>query len=37
MWMMDFMHDTLSSGRCFRTLYVDCWSREALAVEVDAI
>ncbi len=32
---MDFMHDTLCSGRGFRTLnMVDCFSREALAVEV---
>ena len=36
MWTMDFMHDTLNGGRRFRTLnIVDCWSREALAVEVD--
>ena len=36
MWTMDFMHDTLCGGRCFRTLnVVDCFSREALAVEVD--
>lgn len=35
-WSMDFMSDTLVSGRKFRTLNVidDC-SREALAVEVD--
>lgn len=36
MWTMDFMHDTLNGGRRFRTLnIVDCFSREALAVEVD--
>jgi len=43
MWTMDFMHDTLCGGRGlsgtlrrFRTLnVVDCFSREALAVEVD--
>lgn len=35
-WTMDFMHDTLSGGRRFRTLnIVDCFSREALAIEVD--
>jgi putative transposase len=32
---MDFMQDTLVSGRCFRTLnVVDDLSREALAIEV---
>ncbi len=36
MWSMDFMHDTLNGGRRFRTLnIVDCFSREALAIEVD--
>ena len=35
-WSMDFMSDSLASGRKFRTLNVidDC-SREALAIEVD--
>ena len=34
-WSMDFMQDTLVSGRCFRTLnVVDDLSREALAIEV---
>lgn len=34
-WSMDFMQDTLDSGRCFRTLnVVDDFSREALAIEV---
>jgi len=34
-WSMDFMQDTLVSGRCFRTLnIVDDFSREALAIEV---
>ena len=33
---MNFMHDTLCGGRVFRTLNeVDCFSREAVAVEVD--
>jgi putative transposase len=33
---MDFIHDSLWSGRRFRALAViDEWSRECLAVEVD--
>ena len=36
-WSMDFMGDTLSSGRTFRTLnIVDQYSRECLALEVDS-
>jgi putative transposase len=35
-WSMDFMRDTLASGRVFRTLnVVDDASRECLAIEVD--
>jgi putative transposase len=35
-WSMDFVHDTLTSGRVFRTLnIVDDFSRECLAIEVD--
>ena len=35
-WAMDFMRDTLSDGRAFRTLnVVDAFSRECLAIEVD--
>jgi putative transposase len=35
-WSMDFMRDTLSEGRSFRTLNVlDDGSREALRIEVD--
>jgi putative transposase len=35
-WSMDFMHDSLSSGRSFRLLNVlDEFSRECLAAEVD--
>jgi putative transposase len=35
-WSMDFVHDTLASGRKFRTLnVVDDKTREALAIEVD--
>lgn len=35
-WSMDFMQDSLSSGRCFRLLNVlDEYHRECLATEVD--
>ena len=35
-WSMDFMHDTLASGRRFRTLnLIDTYTRECLAIEVD--
>jgi putative transposase len=35
-WAMDFMCDTLASGRAFRTLnLVDAFTRECLAIEVD--
>ena len=35
-WAMDFMRDTLSDGRAFRTLnLVDAFTRECLAIEVD--
>lgn len=35
-WGIDFMHDTLYNGRCFRTLNVlDEGVRECLAIEVD--
>lgn len=35
-WSMDFMRDTLASGRSFRTLnIVDEFTRECLAIEVD--
>jgi len=35
-WSMDFMHDTLSTGRSFRLLNVlDEFHRESLAIEVD--
>lgn len=35
-WALDFMHDSLHHGRCFRTLNVmDEGNREALAIEVD--
>ena len=34
-WSVDFMSDTLSSGRRFRTLnIVDDYTRECLAIEV---
>lgn len=36
MWSMDFVHDSLYRGRCFRTLnIIDEGVREALAIEVD--
>jgi putative transposase len=35
-WTLDFMHDSLASGRTFRTLnVVDICTRECLAIEVD--
>lgn len=35
-WAMDFMRDTLSDGRAFRTLnIVDAFTRECVAIEVD--
>lgn len=35
-WSVDFTHDTLASGRSFRTLnIIDSYSRECLAIEVD--
>lgn len=35
-WSMDFMRDTLTSGRVFRTLnLIDEFNREVLAIEVD--
>jgi putative transposase len=35
-WSMDFTHDTLASGRTFRTLnLIDRFTRECLAIEVD--
>ena len=35
-WSMDFMGDSLVSGRKFRTLNVmDGWNRETLAMEID--
>lgn len=35
-WSMDFMRDTLASGRAFRTLNViDEFNREVIAIEVD--
>jgi putative transposase len=35
-WAVDFVHDTLADGRCFRVLtIIDQWSRESPALEVD--
>jgi putative transposase len=35
-WSMDFVHDSLSDGRTFRTFnVVDAYTRECLAIEVD--
>jgi putative transposase len=35
-WAVDFVHDTLANGRCFRVLtIIDQWSRESPALEVD--
>lgn len=35
-WSMDFMHDQLSDGRCFRSLNVlDDYNRELLCTEID--
>ena len=35
-WSMDFMHDTMLSGRPFRTLnIIDDYNRQALTIEVD--
>jgi len=35
-WAMDFIHDSLWSGRRFRAIVViDEWTRESLAIEVD--
>ncbi len=35
-WAVDFVHDTLANGRCFRVLtIIDHWSRESPALEAD--
>lgn len=35
-WAVDFVHDTLANGRCFRALaIIDQWSRESPALEAD--
>ena len=35
-WSMDFVHDQLADGRCFRVLnIIDDFTREAVATEVD--
>jgi len=35
-WAVDFVHDTLADGRCFRVLtIIDQWSRESPALEAD--
>jgi len=36
-WAVDFVHESLMSGRRFRAFAVlDEWSRESLAIEVEA-